>query len=132
MNAFTGKIMEIQTVGTFSYVQLEVEGVPFRCIVMETPATAGYLRKGRQARLLFKESDVVIARNTIENISLQNRVSCRIKTIEKGQLFSKLVLHCEIGRIVSIITSDAVRRLDLKENDEVTALVKANEIMMAE
>ena len=100
-------------------------------IVIDTPGTAAYLQQGQPVQVLFKETEVIIAKAFSGQISVQNKFCCTIKTVEKGKLLAKLVLDYAGASISSVITVNAVNTLALAPGDTVTALVKTNEISIA-
>ena len=46
-----------------SMVDIDVDGDVFSSIVLETPASAAYLKQGSSVTLLFKETEVSIGKN---------------------------------------------------------------------
>ena len=131
MNILPGTIREIQTHGNLTLARIAVSDITFSSIVIETPATATYLKPGTEVQVMFKETEVIIAKSSQE-ISLQNRIPVRITEITKGQLLSQLLLQFHDYQICSVITSNAVNQLQLKHGSEVIAMVKTNEVMLAE
>lgn len=131
MNNLLGEIVAIKSDEHFSIVEMSVDGTVFKSIIIETPDTVPFLRTGNQINIMFKESEVSIAKDFKGRISLQNKIPCSIKGIEKGKLLSKIILDFNTKKIVSIITTGAVEQLQLKENDTVLALVKTNEVILA-
>ena len=130
MNQLHGKITNIESHEDLSIVKINVGGIKFTTIVIETSKTADYLKEGKDIDVLFKETEVVICRDRNSQISLQNRIDCVIEKIDKGKLLSQLTLYNKIGQIKSIITTNAVEQLKLQEKDEVIAMIKTNEIML--
>ncbi len=100
-------------------------------MVIEIPETADYLRMGHEIHVLFKETEVVIGTDATHAISLQNRIHGVIQRIEQGKLLSKILIQTPMGGIISIISTNAVRQLGLKEGVRVLAMVKLNEIMLS-
>ncbi|APD05887.1 hypothetical protein UJ101_00335 [Flavobacteriaceae bacterium UJ101] len=131
MNTFKGTIQSIETNGSLSLVKIEVQTLIFSTVVIETPHTAPYLKKGTTIHILFKETEVVIGKNTDHLVSMQNKVQGEISKIEKGALLSKLILHTAIGELTAIITSNAIEQLNLQEGEHVVAMIKTNEIMLS-
>ncbi len=132
MNKLEATIKEILTHDGISLVKLESpDNVVFTSVVIDTPETAGYLKTGNRVNMLFKETEVSIAKGAVENISLQNRIPCKIKAINTGVLFCELHLVWGDNNLYSIITGNACRQLMLQENDAVTALIKTNEISLS-
>lgn len=132
MNSFSGHITDIRTSDALSVVTVDVTtSVAFKAIVIDSPQTASYLATGHPVDILFKETEVVIATGKNPAVSLQNKVTGTISTLEKGPLLSRLVIHTPIGEIVSVISTGAVDELELRENTSVTAMIKLNEVILA-
>ncbi|MEJ2614711.1 MAG: TOBE domain-containing protein [Ignavibacteriaceae bacterium] len=131
MNSLVGEIRNIKSDEHFSIVEMVVDENIFKSIIIETPETVPFLKTGNKINILFKESEVSIAKDLKGRISLQNKIPCKITGIEKGILLSKIILDFNSKKIVSVITTGAVEQLELKENDDVLALVKTNEVILA-
>lgn len=133
MNNLKGKILAINTNGSLSLVTIKIkDDVTFKAIVIDTPDTAAYLKKDNLIKVLFKETEVVIGANIDHQISLQNRIKGTVKEIKQGALLSKVVIATKVKDIVAVISTAAIKELSLEENKEVQAMVKLNEIMIAE
>lgn len=63
-------------------------------------------------------------------ISGRNKLKATIKEIIKNEVTAKVVMDYKGDELVSVITADSVKDLDLKPGDEVTALVKSTEMMV--
>ena len=131
MNTLKGKIAEVKVHESLSLVRVEVNGQLFSAIVIDTPDTVDYLQTGVNINLIFKETEVILARGNELNISLQNRFFGPVIAVESGDLLSKVVVNAKQGEITSIITTNAVRQLEIEVGTEVTALVKTNEMMLS-
>jgi molybdopterin-binding protein len=130
MNRFHGKITAITSSGNISLVDAEVAGKPMSAIVIGTPENTAYLRAERDIILLFKESEVSIGKNLQGQISLRNQLDGVITEIISGQIFSKITLDIGNGPLVALITTRAAQRLQLQVGDQVTAFIKANEVIL--
>ncbi len=65
-------------------------------------------------------------------LSARNQFGGRVKSITRGGVVAEVVVDLGGGReIVSVITNASVDRLGLQEGSEVTAIVKATEVMLA-
>ena len=113
-----------------SMVDIDVDGDVFSSIVLETPATAAYLKKGSSVNLLFKETEVSIGKNLTGLISLRNRFKATIKNLEKSDILTKVFLNYKGKAIISIISTRSAQKLALAEGDEVEWLVKTNEVSL--
>jgi molybdopterin-binding protein len=65
-------------------------------------------------------------------ISARNQLKGKIEKINSGAVNAEVIIVMAGGeKIVSIITLDAVKSLDLKEGKEVYAVIKASNVMVA-
>ena len=131
MNTLRGKISSIQTKGNISLVKVQVGDSQLTSVIIETPQSATYLFEGNELNVLFKETEVVIGKGKEIPISLQNKLTCKVEKVEVGALLGKVILKHPKGIIRSVITANAIRQLDIKVGDEVTALIKTNEVMLS-
>ncbi|MFT6783547.1 MAG: molybdate transport system regulatory protein [Saprospiraceae bacterium] len=131
MNTLTGKRIEVKVEDHLSPVKVDVSGVLFSTIVIDTPASSGYLQVDNMVQVIFKETEVIIGRGSDHQVSLRNQVNGAISEIDQGVLLSKVVVSTDIGPITSIITSGAIINLNLKLGDKVAAMIKTNEIMLS-
>ena len=130
MNKLIGKIVLIESSPHMSMVDIDVDGDVFSSIVLETPATAGYLKLGKQITLLFKETEVSIGKNLSGWISLRNRFKATISGFEKSDILTKVFLNYKGNEIISIISSRSAQKLGLFVGDNVEWLVKTNEVSL--
>ena len=64
-------------------------------------------------------------------LSARNRVPARVVSITQGEAIANVELDANGQRIVASITVEAVRELGLSQGSEVTAIVKASDVMIA-
>ena len=131
MNILSGKIANIKVNGDLSIVRVHVGSEIFSSILIDTPDTAEYLRKGNEVKVIFKETEVILGVGDMSGISLRNKLKGRVSNIESDTLLSKVSIETEVGRITSIITSNAVEQLNIKNDMELTAMIKTNELILA-
>ena len=133
MNKLQGHITKVETSGSMSLVTIEVNPKTFlNVIVIETPQTASYLKEGNPINALFKETEVVVGLNQHHNSSLDNSINGKVLSIERGILLSRVVIVSDAGEIHAMLSSSAVDRMKLQVNLPVIAMIKFNEIMLAE
>lgn len=65
-------------------------------------------------------------------ISGRNRLKGVVKEVVLGQVMAKVVVQVGDNRITSIITREAAEEMGIKEGKEITALIKATEVMLME
>jgi molybdopterin-binding protein len=62
------------------------------------------------------------------SISIRNRLPGTIEKIVSDKVVSELVIRTEAGIVTSIITTGSVERMNLKEGDDVLAVMKATSV----
>ena len=60
--------------------------------------------------------------------SIRNRLAGTIEKIISDKVVSEVVVRTAAGTVTSIITTGSVERMNLKEGDNVFAIIKATEV----
>jgi molybdate transport system regulatory protein len=132
MNKLRGRVDKVESNGQISLVDIDILGVSCTATLLEAPDSAPYMQIGAEVAVMFKETEVSVAKGLSGKISLRNRFPVTVKAIQLGELISAIELEFSGLTIQSVITSRAVNLLELVVGDQVEALVKANEIMLGE
>lgn len=132
MNKLNGTIVAIDHNSHMSLVDVAVGADVFSATLLETPESAGYLSVGMDVTMLFKETEVSLAKDITGLISLRNRFAVTVRSIERGDILSAVTLEYAGKMLGSVVTTRAVDRLALAVGDSIEALVKANEIALME
>ncbi|MEQ1600700.1 MAG: TOBE domain-containing protein [Methylophilaceae bacterium] len=130
MNRLKGQIVAIDCNEHMSLVDVAVGGDVYTATLLETPESADYLKVGNRVTLLFKETEVSLAKNLSGLISLRNRFPATVRSIQRGDILSAVMLNYADKTLISVITTRGMDRLQLVVGDAVEALVKANEIAL--
>ncbi|WP_027390285.1 TOBE domain-containing protein [Chrysiogenes arsenatis] len=131
MNRLCGIINGVESDGSLSLVDVCLSNdQKLSALVVETPARCPWLQLGQPVQVLFKETEVSIAKNLTGDISLRNRLPGTIRQIRTGGLLAEITLESLGETVVSIITERSAQRLQLAVGDDVEWLVKANEISL--
>ena len=64
-------------------------------------------------------------------LSARNQIPARVTAIKPGEAIANVELDANGVRLVASITVEAVRDLGLAEGSDVTAVIKASEVMLA-
>lgn len=64
-------------------------------------------------------------------LSARNQLAGTVKEIRRGEAIANVVLDVNGQRLVASITVEAVQELGLAEGREVTAIIKASDVMIA-
>jgi molybdopterin-binding protein len=60
--------------------------------------------------------------------SMRNRLAGTIEKIISDKVVSEVMIRTAAGTVTSIITTGSVQRMNLKEGDNVFAIIKATEV----
>jgi molybdopterin-binding protein len=63
-------------------------------------------------------------------VSARNQIPARVTSITHGEAIANVVLDAGGVRLVASVTVEAVRDLGIQEGSELTAIVKASDIML--
>jgi molybdate transport system regulatory protein len=99
-----------------------------------TPQGVSLLKGFRSTRsYLFNAlEDREGAENVYYKLSVRNRIGARILGIERGDVTSLIKMAATVPiTLTSIISNEAVEDLELHQGDEVVAIVKSTEVMVA-
>jgi molybdopterin-binding protein len=66
--------------------------------------------------------------NRVMSSSIRNRLPGTIENIISDKVVSEIVIRTAAGEVTSVITTGSVQRMNLKEGDQVFAIIKATEV----
>lgn len=64
-------------------------------------------------------------------LTARNRLSGKVLEVEKGDRISKITIEIDPAVLTSIITEEAVDKLNIEPGDQVYAVIKSTEVMIA-
>ena len=133
MNKLKGQISKVKVHGGISQASISLgQGIDINCILIETPETASYLAPGIQVNVIFKETEVILAKGDEFQLSLQNRIPGKISAIKTGELLCEVAVETVPGTVTAIVSRDSLDALGLKKGEAVMAMIKQNEVMLSE
>src|SRR5678816_4650153 len=63
-------------------------------------------------------------------ISARNKLQGRVSSIKSGEAMCLVTLDAQGTKIVAAVTNQGVEELNLKRNDQVTAVIKSTEVIL--
>lgn len=129
MSQLIASIIKINTLDGLNIVQFDFLGIPLKMMSLDLSKD---IQVGKKVLLGVKSTNISIAKNLQGEISLSNQIIAKIQNVQNGELLSSITLKKDDILIESIITVDSSKRMDLKENDEVTLLIKASDLSILE
>jgi len=135
MSRLIATIEKIERVETLNIVTFECSGQQLKMVSLELNEN---IQRGIKVILACKPFSVAVAKPTVDvevfaqMLSYSNQIRVKIAALKVGILLSSITLKFGDFTLESIVTSEAVEKMMLKEGDEVLALIKANELSIQE
>ena len=129
MNQVTATITSIERVESITIVTFEAASQPMKMMALELNDA---LSIGREVILSAKATNIALAKEKIENISISNQLEATISAVEMGTLLCSVCFSFGGVSWESVITRDSAQRMGLKPGDSVIALIKSSDLSMAE
>jgi molybdopterin-binding protein len=125
MNTLSARVTTIDSSKHLCALGVTVFTDPFDLILVETPSFS----QGDSVTLVFKETEVILQKSALQ-MSSANTQKGRIESIESGIVLTSVTLTYHKTTIISLITTNAYKRLALTIGDEVIWMVQPSEISL--
>lgn len=129
MNKIEARVKDIQNLDSLYIVTFEWNGASVKMVSLDLDHT---LAKGNDVVLGVNFTSVAIAKNFSGELSYTNQLDATISEIEKGALLSVVFLSYGDDTLESLLLTESIERLQLQAGDDVTMIIKANDIFMLE
>ena len=135
MRQLVATIASIESVDSLNIVTFICAGQKLQMVSLELNET---VQKGKNVMLACKPTSVAIAKPATEGedlcsvLSYANQLRVKIVSLHVGKLLCSAELSFGDFILEAILGTEAVERLQLREGDEVIALIKANELSILE
>ena len=129
MNKIAATVVTIQNVQNLTQVTFATAADELKMMGLELPQN---IQQNTQVILTCKATNIAIAKESNTMLSFSNQLCVTVKAIEMGELLCSLLLAYEDTLLESIITADSAKRMQLKEGESVTALIKSSDLSIAE
>ncbi len=128
MNRLPGRILAIEVVGSIALIEVAVGAHCFTATLVGAGDEVAAWQVDVPVTLMFKETEVSLAKNLSGLISMRNRIPAIVTMIDRGKLLTKVGLDVDGYALASVITTKSSYLLQLAIGDRVEGLVKANEM----
>ena len=128
MNKLEAKVTSIDSLENLTIVQFKFKETTLSMMSLGL----SNIKIGSKVFLNVNSSHIAIAKNLKGEISLSNQFECTIQKLTKGELLSSLILNYQGSLLTSIITTNSLIRMNLRQNDKIIALIKASDLSIQE
>lgn len=125
MSELIAVIDAIETHEHLNIVSLRCNDTPLKMMTLDLSDETSI---GKKVLLGCKPSAVALAKSFEGVISFSNRLECRIDAIKEGKLVTLVTLSFASATLESLITSQSLKRMQLRVGDSITAFIKASEL----
>ena len=126
-------ISDVKTGAVNSLITAKTRGgdVLKATVTVDSEKTLG-LKAGKEAVFLFKAPNVIISKGENDlRLSAANQLKGKITAVKEGAINAEIDVRTAGGENLSaIVTNGSVKNLALAVGDEVTAIVKATQIIV--
>ncbi len=130
MNQLNAVIKSVDTEDHISLIVAQAAGIDWYALMIDDTDAHDYIQPGKAVTLLFKENAVSLAKDTNGLISIRNRIPCSVSNLQTGNVLSVVSLDCKGHTFTSVITTHAVKELNLQTGDYVEAMIKTTDISL--
>ncbi|MBS9778700.1 MAG: TOBE domain-containing protein [Campylobacteraceae bacterium] len=130
-NQLTGKVTEVKTGVVNCEVSFSIGQHTLKTIITKSAVEEMELKVNDEIIAIVKASNVMLAKDLPSKISARNTIKTTVKDVQAGAVNSQVSLEGKDIAITSIVTISATDELAIKQNDEVYAIIKASDIILA-
>lgn len=124
MNEFKAIVSKIDNLDNLNIVEFSFFDITLSMMSLDLHN----IEVGTKVLLTVKASNVAIAKELQGQISLANSIKSQIIKLDMGKLLTSIKLQHNDTSITSIITTKSAKRLNLKQNDCVSAIFKSSDL----
>ena len=130
-NQLNVEISEVRTGAVNSLIAGKLAGGEVLKATVTVDSEKGLdLKVGKQAIFLFKASSVIVSKNNHIKLSATNQIKGVVSEIKDGAVNAEVIIDANGSKISAVITKESVNGMDLKVGDDVTAIIKATQIIV--
>ncbi len=129
MSNITATVTDIDNVDSLNIVKFDFLGNQLKMMSLDLSEN---IKTGTKVILSVKPTHIAIAKDFQGVVSYSNQIKSTITEIENGKLLSTVKLSVNDEILESIITKESALRMNLKEKDIVTIMIKASELSIKE
>ena len=132
-NQLRGTVAKVSLGSIMAEVEIDVDGQEFVAAVTRHSVERLGLAEDDAVTVLIKATEVMLAKGSgsYDELTTRNQIKGKVNAVETGSVMAEVRIGVTGGELVAAVTKHSVERLALAEGDDVVALVKATEVMLA-
>ena len=131
-NQLPGTVTEVHPGEVMATVRIRLDGGQdlMAAITLEAVEELG-LAPDSRVRALVKSTEISLATNRVEGLSIRNQLPGAITHLALGGAMASVKVTLDGGELTAVITKDAATGLGLFVGSAVVALIKSTEVALA-
>jgi molybdate transport system regulatory protein len=130
-NKIKGLVSNIKPGEVMCLVTLDAQGTKLVAAVTNEGVGELNLKQNDQVTAVIKSTEVMLMKGGGQaTFSARNRFSGQVESIQKGEAMGLVTVKMGQFHLGAAITREAIDEMGLKQGDQVTAVVKATEVML--
>jgi molybdate transport system regulatory protein len=132
-NRLAGTVAGVVTGTVMAEVTVAVGGEQLVAVITRHSAERLGLAQGDAVTVLIKATEVMLAKGSdrLDRLTTRNQVAGTVTAVQSGNVMAEVTIDAGGGELVAAVTRASVERLGLAAGDDVVALIKATEVMLA-
>jgi len=131
-NVLSGKVTEVTKGQIVAKVKVDIGGQIVTSVISNEAVDDLALAIGDAVSAIIKSSEVIVAKaEKGAKISARNVLSGKVTEVTKGQIVAKVKADIGGQTVTAVISNEAVEDLALVIGDQVEAIVKSSEVIIA-
>jgi len=132
-NRLAGTVEAVLTGTVMAEVTVAVAGEHLVAVITRHSAERLGLAQGDAVTVLIKATEVMLAKGSdrLDRLTTRNQVAGKVTAVQPGSVMAEVTIDAGGSELVAAVTRAGVERLGLSAGDDVVALIKATEVMLA-
>ena len=130
-NKLQGRVSEIKSGEVMCLVTVEAQGTKVVAAVTKQGVEELKLKQNDEVTAVIKSTEVMLMKGAGQvTLSARNRFAGQVESVQKGEAMGLVTVKMGQFYLGAAITRAAIEEMGLKQGDQVTAVVKATEVML--
>jgi molybdate transport system regulatory protein len=130
-NKIQGRVSDLKSGEAMCLVTLDAKGTKIVAAVTNQGVEELQLKRNDEVTAVIKSTEVMLMKGGGQTaLSARNRFAGQVESIQKGEAMGLVTVKTGQFHLGAAITREAIDEMGLKQGDQVTAVVKATEVML--
>jgi len=130
-NKIQGRVSDLKSGEAMCLVTLDAKGTKIVAAVTNQRVEELQLKRNDEVTAVIKSTEVMLMKGGGQTaLSARNRFAGQVESIQKGEAMGLVTVKTGQFHLGAAITREAIDEMGLKQGDQVTAVVKATEVML--